>query len=57
MISQTEKEMQDLHKALNNCKVKPVALNLVQPYAKEFVAKSKDIPSTSDLFSEKYLEP
>ncbi len=56
MPSPTKKEMLDLYKALNNCKVKPVALSLVQPYAEEFVAKSRDIPTISDLFSESCLE-
>lgn len=56
MPSPTVNEMEDLYKALSNCKVKPVALSLVQPYAKEFVAKSRDIPTISDLFSESYLE-
>ena len=56
MPSPTVKEMQDLYKALNNCTAKPVALILVQPYSKAFVAKSRDIPTISDLFNESYLE-
>ena len=48
-------EMNNFYKSLNSCKVKPVALSLVKPYAGEFTSKSRDIPPISDLFNEKYL--
>ena len=48
-------EMNNFYKSLNSCKVKPVALSLVKPYAEDFISKSRDIPTISDLFNEKYL--
>ena len=47
--------MNDFYKPLNYCKIKPVALSLVNLYAKDFILKSRDIPTVSDLFDKKYL--
>ena len=47
--------MNDFYKSLNYCKIKPVALSLVNLYAKDFILKSRDIPTVSDLFDKKYL--
>ena len=38
-------EMNDFYKSLNYCKIKPVALSLVNPYAEDFILKSRDILS------------
>ena len=46
-------EMNDFYKSLNCCKIKPVALSLVNPYAEDFILKSRDIPTVSDLFYKK----
>ena len=47
--------MNDFYKSLNCCKIKPVALSLVNPYAEDFILKRRDIPTVSDLFDKKYL--
>ena len=35
-------EMNDFYKSLNYCKIKPVALSLVNPYAEDFLLKSRE---------------
>ena len=40
-----------------SCKVKPVAVCCVKPYAEEFISKSREIATISGLFNEKYLTP
>ena len=47
--------MNDFYKSLDCCKIKPVALSLVNPYAVDFILKIRDIPTVSDLFDKKYL--
>ena len=47
--------MNDFYKSLNYCKNKPVPLSLVNRYAEDFILKSRDIPTISDLFDKKYL--
>ena len=41
--------------ALNDCKIKPVALSLVQPYSEGFVLKSRTVKAIPDLFDEQHL--
>ena len=48
-------EMNDFYKSLNYCKIKPIALSLVNPDAEDFILKSRDIPTISDLSDKKYL--
>ena len=48
-------EMNDFYKPLNCCKIKLVALSLVNPYAEDFLLKSRDILTVSDLFDKKDL--
>ena len=48
-------EMNDFYKSLNYCKIKPVALSLVNPYAEDVILRSRDIPTVTDLFYKKYL--
>ena len=43
-------EMSALFEKLNQCKIKPVALSLVNHYADHFVAKSRSVPIVSELF-------
>lgn len=52
----TSDEMTNFFKWLNNCKVKAVSLSLVQPYADQFVSKSRAIPAITDLYDPKNLE-
>ena len=40
-----------LFEKLNQCKIKPVALSLVGPYADQFVAKSRTVPVVTDLYA------
>ena len=47
--------MNDFYKSLNCCKIKPVALSLVNPYAEDFILKIRDALTVSDLFDKKYL--
>ena len=35
---------------INECKFKPVALSLIEPYSEQFIMKSRSIPTISDLF-------
>jgi hypothetical protein len=44
-VTPPENEMNILHEKFNNCKVKPVALSLVQPHSEQFVLKSRSIPT------------
>ena len=48
-------EMDEFFTALNDCKIKPVALSLVQPYSEAFVLKSRTIKAVPDLFDEQDL--
>ena len=48
-------EMADFFAALNDCKIKPVALSLVQPYSEALVLKSRTIKAIPDLCDEQYL--
>ena len=49
-------EMETLFAKLNQCKIKPVALSLVQPYSEQFILKSRDIPTILDLFQPSHLD-
>ena len=48
-------EMDEFFSALNDCKIKPVALSLVQPHSEAFLLKSRTIKTIPDLFDEQYL--
>ena len=48
--SPSAEEMAVLFEKLNQCKIKPVALSLVGPYADQFVAKSRTVPVVTDLY-------
>ena len=48
--------MSALFEKLNQCKIKPVALSLVNNYADQFVAKSRTVPVVSDLFETENLD-
>lgn len=43
-------------KELNTCKVKPVCLSLVHPYAEQFILQSRSIPTVPDLYSSDNIE-
>ena len=51
----TKDELEQLYSSLNECKVKPVCLSLVETYIDEFISKTGGIPSIRDLFDEKYI--
>jgi hypothetical protein len=42
--------MNALYEKLNGCSSKPVALSLVDPYAEQYISKSRSIPTVSDLY-------
>ena len=48
--------MKDFYAKLNDCKTKPAALSLVHPYSESLVIKSRDLPRTTDLYDNKYLD-
>ena len=52
----SETEMETLFAKLNECKIKPVALSLVQLYCEQFILKSRAIPTICDLFQPSYLD-
>ena len=43
-------ELKHLLAKINECKFKPVALSLIEPYSEQFIMKSRSIPTISDLF-------
>ena len=54
VLSKTE--METPFAKLNEWKIKPVALSLVQPYCEQFILKSRDIPTICDLFQPSHLD-
>lgn len=48
--------MQEVYAKLNACKIKAVALSLIDPYADQFVDESRTLPIIPDLFETKNLE-
>ena len=54
-LASTE-EMDKFYKVLNQCKTKAVVLSLIDPYADQFVAKSRNVPVLSDLYEPSNLD-
>ena len=52
--SPSKKEMDSFYAELNGCKIKPIALSLVAPFAESFVQKSRYIPTENNLSDPKY---
>ena len=48
--------MQEVYAKLNPCKIKAVALSLIDPYADQFIDESRTLPSIPDLFETGNLE-
>ena len=49
-------EIKQFHKSLSECKIKPVFLGLVDPYAESFITSTRNIPAITNLFDKKYME-
>ena len=49
-------EMQEVYAKLNACKIKAVALSLIDTYADQFVDESRTLPIIPDLFETGNLE-
>ena len=49
-------EMETLFAKLNKCKIKPVALSLIQLYCEQVILKSRDIPTICNLFQPSHLD-
>ena len=49
-------EMNKFLAALNLCETKPVVLSIIDPYAEQFVVKSRNVPVLSDLYDPNNLE-
>ena len=57
LIPQPSKaDLEQFYSCLNECKVKPVCLSLVETYAESFISKARGIPSIKELFDEKYMK-
>ncbi|XP_068714108.1 uncharacterized protein [Montipora foliosa] len=54
-LASTE-EMNKFLAALNLCEIKPVVLSVMDPYAEQFVVKSRNVPVLSDLYDLNNLE-
>ena len=48
-------ELDAFFAVLNDCKITPVALSLVQPYSEAIILKSRTTKTIPDLFDEQYL--
>ena len=48
--------MQQVYAKLNACKIKAVALSLIDPHADQFIDESRTLPIIPDLFETKNLE-
>ena len=49
-------ELASFYSKLNGCNTKPVLLSLIDPYAKQFVSKSRSIPAVTDLYNPANLD-
>ncbi|PFX11983.1 hypothetical protein AWC38_SpisGene24131 [Stylophora pistillata] len=49
-------DMDAIFSELSECKIKPVLLSPVQPYAESYVKSSRHITTVTDFFDKKYLE-
>ena len=52
----SDREMEEVYAKLNNCRNKPVALSLIDPYADQFIDESRTLPTISELFQTKNLD-
>ncbi|XP_078382523.1 uncharacterized protein LOC144665209 [Oculina patagonica] len=48
-------EMQEVYAKLNSCKIKAVALSLIDPFADQFIDESRTLPIIPDLFKTENL--
>ena len=49
-------EMAKVYEKLNQCETKAVALSLIDPYAEQFISKSRNVAVASDLYETNNLE-
>ena len=49
-------EMAKVYEKLNQCETKAVALRLIDPYAEQFISKSRNVAVPSDLYESNNLE-
>ena len=54
--SPLEEEMDSFYAELNGCKIKPIALSLVAPFAESFVQKSRKFPTVNNLSDPTYQD-
>ena len=52
----SQAEMDQFYSSLNDCKVKPAVLSLIDPYQNHFVSKTRGLKTVRELFDEKYLK-
>ena len=49
-------EMDAFYHSLSECKIKPVCLSLIHPFADSFISSTRNIKAVTDLFDPKYLK-
>ena len=49
-LAPSKEEIDQLYAKLNDCKIKAVALSLVDPFADQFIDQSRSVPVVSELF-------
>ena len=49
-LAPSKEEMDQLYAKLNQCKIKAVALSLIDPFAEQFIDQSRSVPVVSELF-------
>ena len=52
----SQAEMDQFHSSINDCKVKPAVLRLIDPYQNHFVPKTRKLKTVRELFDDKYLK-
>ena len=49
-LAPSKEEMDQVYAKLNQCKIKAVALSLIDPFAEQFIDQSRSVPVVSELF-------
>ena len=49
-LAPSKEQMDQLYAKLNQCKIKAVALSLIDPFAEQFIDQSRSVPVVSELF-------
>ena len=55
-LEPSAEEMDAFYHSLSECKIKPVCLSLIHPFADSFISSTRNIKAVTDLFDPKYLD-